>query len=69
MNGVVIGTCCGCGPHHVRALALAVGKTPKAAECSPAIENHFVFGRSETLEKVGNTTGSFIPKGIGVGDE
>jgi betaine-homocysteine S-methyltransferase len=30
-----IGTCCGAGPHHVRAMAEALGRRPKAGKYSP----------------------------------
>jgi len=39
-----IGICCGAGPHHVRAMAEALGRTPPAGRYSPAIELHPVLG-------------------------
>jgi len=57
-----IGTCCGCGPHHVRAIAMALGRTPEAAETSAALDKHFVFGAPKILEEAGNSQGSFCKK-------
>ena len=39
-----VGICCGAGPHHVRAMAEALGRTPPASRYSPAIEKHPVMG-------------------------
>jgi betaine-homocysteine S-methyltransferase len=39
-----IGICCGGGPHHVRAMAEALGRTTPASAYSPAIELHPVLG-------------------------
>jgi betaine-homocysteine S-methyltransferase len=39
-----IGICCGAGPHHVRTMAEALGRTVPASEYSPAINLHPVFG-------------------------
>lgn len=39
-----IGICCGGGPHHVRAMAEAVGRTTPASRYSPALELHPVLG-------------------------
>jgi betaine-homocysteine S-methyltransferase len=39
-----IGICCGAGPHHVRAMAEALGRSVPASEYSPAMELHPVFG-------------------------
>lgn len=39
-----IGICCGAGPHHVRAMAEAVGRETPASRYSPAIELHPVLG-------------------------
>jgi betaine-homocysteine S-methyltransferase len=40
-----IGVCCGGAPHHVRAMAEALGRTPAASRYSPALELHPVLGR------------------------
>jgi betaine-homocysteine S-methyltransferase len=39
-----IGICCGAGPHHVRAMAEALGRETSASRYSPAIEFHPVVG-------------------------
>lgn len=42
-----IGICCGGGPHHVRAMAEALGRETPASRYSPAIELHPVLGSIE----------------------
>jgi betaine-homocysteine S-methyltransferase len=42
-----IGICCGGGPHHVRAMAEALGRDTPASRYSPAIELHPVLGAAE----------------------
>jgi betaine-homocysteine S-methyltransferase len=39
-----IGICCGGAPHHVRAMAEALGRETPASRYSPAIELHPVLG-------------------------
>jgi betaine-homocysteine S-methyltransferase len=39
-----IGICCGGGPHHVRAMAEALGRDTPASRHSPALELHPVLG-------------------------
>ena len=39
-----IGICCGGAPHHVRAMAEALGATPPASRYSPDISLHPVLG-------------------------
>jgi betaine-homocysteine S-methyltransferase len=39
-----IGICCGGAPHHVRAMAEALGRTPPAAAYSPRLDMHPVIG-------------------------
>jgi betaine-homocysteine S-methyltransferase len=39
-----IGVCCGGAPHHVRAMAEALGRTPVAARYSPRLDLHPVLG-------------------------
>jgi betaine-homocysteine S-methyltransferase len=39
-----IGICCGAGPHHVRAMAEALGRETPASRYSPAIELHPILG-------------------------
>jgi betaine-homocysteine S-methyltransferase len=42
-----VGICCGGGPHHVRAMAEALGRDTPASRYSPAIELHPVIGASD----------------------
>ncbi len=42
-----IGICCGGGPHHVRAMAEALGRDAPASRYSPALELHPVLGAPE----------------------
>jgi len=55
-----VGTCCGAAAHHVRALAMAVGKEPEAGVLVPDITKHFVYGKEEVLQDAGNLKGSFL---------
>jgi betaine-homocysteine S-methyltransferase len=41
-----IGICCGGAPHHVRAMAEALGRTPPASKYSPALELHPMIGKN-----------------------
>ncbi len=45
-----IGICCGGGPHHVRAMAEALGRQTPASRYSPAIELHPVLGTAAVAE-------------------
>jgi betaine-homocysteine S-methyltransferase len=45
-----LGVCCGAGPHHVRAMAEAVGRTPPASRYSADMSKHYLFGKT-TLGK------------------
>ncbi|TDT31199.1 homocysteine S-methyltransferase family protein [Naumannella halotolerans] len=42
-----LGVCCGGGPHHVRAMAEALGRQTPASRYSPAMELHPVLGSEE----------------------
>jgi betaine-homocysteine S-methyltransferase len=44
-----IGICCGGGPHHVRAMAEALGRETAASRYSPAIELHPVLGAGQSI--------------------
>ncbi|MEP6702494.1 MAG: homocysteine S-methyltransferase family protein [Betaproteobacteria bacterium] len=46
-----LGVCCGAGPHHIRALAEALGRTPPASRYSPDMSKHYIFGNSKQLRK------------------
>ena len=39
-----LGICCGAGPHHVRAMAEAAGKTPAASRYAPDMSKHSFLG-------------------------
>ena len=45
-----LGLCCGAGPHHIRALAEAIGRTPPASRYSPDMSKHAYFGTDESLK-------------------
>jgi len=44
-----LGTCCGGAPHHVRAIAEALGRKPISSQFSPNLSLHFAFGKKETV--------------------
>lgn len=46
-----IGICCGAGPHHVRAMAEALGRKPQASKYSPDMSLHPIFGDKETKQQ------------------
>jgi betaine-homocysteine S-methyltransferase len=39
-----LGVCCGAGPHHIRAVAEAVGQAPPASRYSPDMSKHSFLG-------------------------
>jgi betaine-homocysteine S-methyltransferase len=41
-----IGACCGAAPHHIRAMAEALGRTVPASKYSPRLELHTIIGDS-----------------------
>lgn len=45
-----LGICCGAGPHHVRAMAEALGRTPPASRYAPCMEKHDFFGDGEAAK-------------------
>jgi betaine-homocysteine S-methyltransferase len=45
-----IGICCGAGPHHVRSMAEALGRTPAAGKYSPDMSLHPIFGEKDVKE-------------------
>lgn len=47
-----IGSCCGSGPHHVRAMAEALGRTPRGSEYSPKLELHPIIGDDENVREL-----------------
>jgi betaine-homocysteine S-methyltransferase len=47
-----IGACCGAAPHHIRAMAEALGRTVPNSRYSPALELHAIIGNgAHTREK------------------
>jgi betaine-homocysteine S-methyltransferase len=46
-----IGVCCGAGPHHIRSVAEALGRTPPASRYSPDMSKHAFFGTDPTLKQ------------------
>lgn len=47
-----LGVCCGAGPHHIRALAEAVGKHPPASKYSADMSKHAFLGTHARLTQV-----------------
>ena len=47
-----LGVCCGAGPHHIRALAEALGKQPPASKYSADMSRHAFLGTHDRLKKV-----------------
>jgi betaine-homocysteine S-methyltransferase len=45
-----VGLCCGAGPHHIRAVAEALGRKPPASKYSPDMSKHFAFGTDAKLK-------------------
>ncbi len=45
------GVCCGAGPHHIRAMAEALGKNPPASRYSADMSKHYAFGSDASLVK------------------
>lgn len=47
-----LGVCCGAGPHHIRALAEAVGKRPPASKYSADMSKHAFLGSDSRIKQV-----------------
>ena len=45
-----LGVCCGGAPHHVRAMAEALGRRPEASRYSPDMSKHYAFGSDPRLK-------------------
>ena len=45
-----LGVCCGAGPHHIRAMAEALGRKPPASQYSPDMSKHILFGTDKQLK-------------------
>ncbi|KAL6080588.1 Homocysteine S-methyltransferase family protein [Balamuthia mandrillaris] len=61
-----IGLCCGAGPHHLRALAVACGKNPPANRNTADMSKHAHFG---TDEKVRKDNRDVLRKAMGIKDD
>jgi betaine-homocysteine S-methyltransferase len=46
-----LGVCCGAGPHHIRAVAEALGRTPPASRYSPDMSRHAFLGTTPGLSQ------------------
>jgi betaine-homocysteine S-methyltransferase len=46
-----IGSCCGSGPHHVRAMAEALGRTVPGSRYSPDLEKHTIIGSADNIRE------------------
>jgi betaine-homocysteine S-methyltransferase len=44
-----IGLCCGAGPHHLRAVAEALGRRPEASRYSPDMSRHAFYGDDDAI--------------------
>ena len=47
-----LGVCCGAGPHHIRALAEAVGKHPAGSKYSEDMSKHAFLGSDKRIKNV-----------------
>jgi betaine-homocysteine S-methyltransferase len=47
-----LGVCCGAGPHHIRALAEALGRMPEASKYSADMSKHAFFGTDKRIKAV-----------------
>jgi len=45
-----IGVCCGAGPHHIRAIAEALGRQPPASRYSPDMSRHSFYGTDAKIK-------------------
>ena len=45
-----LGVCCGAGPHHIRAMAEALGRQPPASRYSPDMSKHAFLGSDKRLK-------------------
>jgi betaine-homocysteine S-methyltransferase len=45
-----LGLCCGAAPHHVRAMAEALGRSPEASHYSADMSKHAYLGTDATLK-------------------
>jgi betaine-homocysteine S-methyltransferase len=45
-----LGVCCGAAPHHIRAVAEALGRSPEASRYSPDMSKHYALGTDPSLK-------------------
>ena len=45
-----MGLCCGAGPHHIRAMAEALGRQPQASRYSPDMSRHGLLGSATVVK-------------------
>jgi betaine-homocysteine S-methyltransferase len=62
-----MGTCCGGAPHHVRAMAEALGRKPISSKFTADLSLHFAFGKKETVSS--NTDNATIEKNFEFGKQ
>jgi len=62
-----LGTCCGGAPHHVRAIAEALGRKPISSQFSANLSLHFAFGQKQAL--TGQTIDPTIQKNFTYGEQ
>ena len=46
-----LGLCCGAAPHHIRAMAEAIGRRPPASRYSPDMSKHAYLGSDPSLQE------------------
>ena len=46
-----VGGCCGTGPHHIRAMAEALGRQTEASKYSPDMSKHYALGDHASLKQ------------------
>jgi len=46
-----LGVCCGAAPHHIRAMAEALGRKPAASRYSEDMSKHYVLGSDPSFRK------------------
>jgi betaine-homocysteine S-methyltransferase len=47
-----LGVCCGAGPHHIRALAEALGRHPESGKYRADMSKHAFFGTNKKIRKI-----------------
>ena len=46
-----LGVCCGAGPHHIRAMAEALGRRPPASRYSADMSKHYILGSHDSFRR------------------